>query len=84
MANKLIDTETGLGVSGQIAHQHEYHSIKVIEIASPFSEILQKYPEVNGKGATEPFLMTTPKTKHHIVTTGPPVTARARRLCGEK
>ena len=82
VANKLIDTETGLGVSGQIAHQHEYHSIKVIKIASPFSEIIQKFPEVNGTGATEPFLMTTPKTKHHIVTTGPPVTARARRLCG--
>ncbi|XP_023245312.1 uncharacterized protein LOC111642887 [Copidosoma floridanum] len=46
------------------------------------SDLLKRFPEVIGE--TSPKPITKPEVFHHIITNGPPVSERTRRLDGEK
>lgn len=79
--NRLIDPETGLGVTGQTAQQQDT-SISTIQ-ATPYSDLLRQFPDVT-EASSGGLQTCRARTTHHITTVGPPVAARARRLCGEK
>lgn len=79
----LIDRETGLQSKGSPATGTICYSIKIATTHDPFDELLQQYPSVTASH-NEPRQLPMTRTTHHIVTKGPPVTSRARRLNGEK
>ena len=57
------------------------------EVAQPiideYNQILSEYSKVT-KITSEPLEPSRTQTTHQIATTGPPLTARARRLTGDK
>ena len=78
---RLIDTETHLFSVGIIAYE-AYSSISTIKEDTPFRELLNEFVEI-----TRPirFLGATKHgVEHHIITKGPPIAERARRLTPEK
>lgn len=79
--SKLIDNTTQISSIGTVKHT----SIKGITLISenhPFSELLNEFRDI----LTLPENKTIPATSvfHHIVTHGPPVHAKARRLPPDK
>lgn len=82
MANKaLIDSTTGLRVNGFLKQTTE-HSIKVVNSENKFAQILDEFKNMLVLPENKPIPQTA--TFHHIVTKGPPVFAKVRRLTPEK
>lgn len=71
----LIDKVTGFTTHGRLVRGSGEPTIRVI-YQSPFADLIKKYKSVTNTTRTA--------TTHHIETTGPPPTARARRVCMEK
>lgn len=83
MKNKrLIDSSTKIYVSGVLSRAPTLSTTFVKPPASEFTRILQKYPDLTKPRNFE----ETPKhdVTHHILTTGPPVHCRPRRLGPDK
>ncbi|XP_064479736.1 uncharacterized protein LOC135393089 [Ornithodoros turicata] len=78
---QLADSATDLTISGVPFSQHS-SGIRTVLPSSPYSAILLDFSSV----AKPCILAVTPKhaVTHTIVTTGPPVTARPRRLTGDR
>lgn len=78
---RLIDRKTSISAMGTITSDSIY-SISAVPPNSQCSEILAEFPEITSTSAVSP-----PKASnvhHHILTRGPPVAARPRRLAPEK
>lgn len=77
----LVDSTTRLSVTG-VQSALVSMEIRTLLPSSKFEDILREFPEV-----TKPCNLKLPPqhgVTHHIVTTGPPVSARPRRLIGER
>lgn len=80
---RLIDTLTNLFTRGQYLYADTYNvSTLSTNLPSPYRELLEQYIEIT-KPISKPNT-TNMKYAHRIITKGPPVTARARKLAGEK
>lgn len=77
---RLIDPNTGTSLKGflkKLAH------ISVnVACSDGVDELLREFPEVTGKKS--PNGINFPEVFHHIITTGPPVSERVRRLTPDK
>ncbi|GFX89971.1 retrovirus-related Pol polyprotein from transposon 412 [Trichonephila clavipes] len=74
---RLVDVETSLFTSCVFSNIVQ-HSILTVDVNISFKNILSEYPDLRN-----PSLISKSAshgTIHHIITTGPPVTARPRRL----
>lgn len=78
--NRLIDTETGRGVTGRTTQTAT--RINAVYTVAPYSDLLKRFPNVTANESVNRTSQT--HTTHHIITNGQPVAARARRLSGEK
>lgn len=79
---RLVDHETSFFVSGIISKKTAISPIFYKPTSNDFSKLLAGFPELTQPGNLE----QPPKhsVTHHIVTTGPPVHCRPRRLPPEK
>ncbi|XP_037503479.1 uncharacterized protein LOC119378389 [Rhipicephalus sanguineus] len=77
----LKDNVTSLAVVG-LKSDLSSCGICTFHPESNFQKILAEFPEITKPRNTE--LPIKHKVTHHIVTTGPPVTARLRRLAGQR
>lgn len=78
---RIIDSTTGSAALGNFT-VGELHSIHCVNPNLPISQLLKRFPEIISPGRLQ-----TPKNIsvfHHILTTGPPIAERARRLTPEK
>lgn len=78
---RLIEEETKLYSTGSISFD-AHSSLSTVSDDTPFRELLTEFSII-----TKPFVFSgvpTHDVQHHIVTHGPPVAERARRLTGEK
>ncbi|CAH8649684.1 unnamed protein product [Schistosoma intercalatum] len=80
MTNKrLVDTNTRLQVNGTLSNDNEIHGVRIIKpVNNIFNDILTEYQCImksDYQKEGNPQLV-----QHHITTTGPPISARARRL----
>lgn len=80
----LIDKITGLSTSGEIRYTTQ-PSVKVINASDKYTHLLNEFKEIltlpeNRNTETA----ATAQTYHYIVTNGPPVASKARRLSPEK
>lgn len=73
----LIDSTTGLRVNGFVRHTMD-HSIRVICSGNKFAQILDGLKDILVLPENKPIPQTA--KFHHIVTKGPPVFAKIRRL----
>ena len=81
VSKAILGTETHLFSVGIIAYE-AYSSISTIKEDTPFRELLNEFVEI-----TRPIRLlgaTKHGVEHHIVTKGPPITERARRITPEK
>lgn len=82
MKNKnLIDVKTNMRSCGELT-KADVHTITTVSWNHPFHELLKQYREI-----TLPATMqakTEHDVTHHIVTTGPPVASKARRMHPDK
>ncbi len=81
---RLIDTRYGTRVQAQISPDPSpsIHNVSIPNETDPFTRLLGEFPSL-----TTPTTSDSPIThgvSHHIVTDGPPVFARPRRLSPEK
>ena len=79
--SKLIDCTTNLAVNGistNVSSHYVRPMISRLNDSSRFDTLLQEYPEITRPVYQERDVKHT--TTHHILTRGPPVTARPRRL----
>lgn len=82
LANKkLIDTTTKLESIGSVKFTDQ-HSIKTIVNTNKYEQLLSNYKEILTLPENRQIPATS--THHHIITNGPPVFAKARRLTPEK
>lgn len=78
---RLSDETTSLSVHGTVSKQPSV-GIRALTPVSPYQHILSEFPTIT---KTCPIAATPPPDVfHHIVTSGPPVSARPRRLSGER
>lgn len=77
----LVDEVTSLSSKGQVTASPGI-SISRIDRSANFSNVLAEFPEVTG--ILQDRVFTTRAVYHHLVTTGPPVNERTRRLSPEK
>lgn len=81
--HRLVDTTTSLAVKGIISPvESPSPSLLPRKPAPPFAALLAEFP-----GITNPCIGETPlkhDVTHHIITTGPPVSGRTRRLAPER
>lgn len=78
---RLIDSKTRLSIPGVLSVVAPT-GIRTLIPTCPYARILEDFPEV-----TRPCNLNQPpkhSVTHHIVTRGPPVAARPRRLFGER
>ncbi|KMQ86705.1 gag pol polyprotein [Lasius niger] len=78
---RLVDNNTKL-YSRAIRKPAPIHSINAVDPCSKFFKILAEFPQITGA-----LHLTPPADRdvfHHIITTGPPVAERARRLAPDK
>ena len=84
---KIVDNETSLTVAC-IAREKTEHtnlcSLQAFDAETPtiVTKLLLKYPSIN-----KPFTahnIVKHSTKHHVITTGPPMASRVRPLYGDK
>lgn len=78
---RLIDSVTNLTRDCEVRRVSSC-SITTINYGVPFAEILSGYPEVTGP--EQGIFTETQDVYHHIVTSGPPLAERVRRLSPEK
>lgn len=78
---RLVDRTTKIYSLG-ILKVAPIHSIHVVSHQSKCREILAEFPEITGTSRITP--PPSSEVYHHIVTTGPPVSCRPRRLNPEK
>ena len=78
---RLIDSTTKLYTLA-IKKLAPVHSINTINPSSEFSKILKDFPQITGALPLAP--PSNCDVFHHIITTGPPVAERARRLPPDK
>lgn len=79
--HRLIDSKTRLSILGVLSTVAPT-GIRTLLPSCPYARILEDFPEV-----TRPCNLKQPpkhSVTHHIVTRGPPVAARPRRLFGER
>lgn len=77
----LIDRKTSISAIGTITNA-SIHSISAIPPNTKCAEILAEFPEITSTSAIAPPEVSN--VFHHIITKGPPVAARPRRLSPEK
>lgn len=75
----IVDKTTSLQSTGQ-QHRAPDTIIKTFNVMDPVAELLNEYKDVT---QTSSNLRVTSGVAHHIVTHGPPVTSKARRLSPE-
>ncbi len=80
----LVDTETSLTVPAQVSTLTPLHinHISFSQANNEFDTIYSEFPHVCEPLVTEPSVKHN--VQHHIITTGPPTFAKARRLSPEK
>jgi len=78
---RLIDTNTKLFTTGGI-RSIPITRISTINRESVFASILSEFPEITGVSQLTP--LGRRNVEHHILTTGPPVAERPRRLAPDK
>lgn len=78
---KLIDTRSGSHVVG-IMKNAPFSGVSVVDTAFRFIKILDDFPSITSSFQNN--VTMSGNVVHHIVTTGPPVADRARRLSAEK
>lgn len=78
---RLVDSLTKLYTSA-ILKDAPIHTISVIDANSKYKSLLKQFPEITG--ASRPPQGEKRDVYHHIVTTGPPVAERPRRLRPDK
>ncbi|XP_011883054.1 PREDICTED: uncharacterized protein LOC105570434 [Vollenhovia emeryi] len=74
---RLIDSVTSLSASGQVIAVPK-NKISLVNSDNKFADILSGFPEVTGRGQV--LSPAACAVEHHIVTNGPPVAERPRRL----
>nr|CAH8876148.1 unnamed protein product [Trichobilharzia regenti] len=80
---RLIDNITSLSIKGITYIGPSLSPVKIKAILDPtFQPIVDKYPELNCPSNDLPCI--TSNVMHHIITTGQPVTSKARRLAPDK
>ncbi|CAH8473529.1 unnamed protein product [Schistosoma mattheei] len=76
---RLIDANTRLQVDGTPSNDYEIHGVRIMKpVNNIFNDILREYQCITKSDYQKegnPQLV-----QHHITTTGPPISARARRL----
>lgn len=78
----LIDQQTSLRSIGEIVH-YEHSSITFVKSESEFHKILREYQDLISDTPIQSFKQSHNVT-HHIQTTGPPLSAKLRRLAPPK
>lgn len=78
---RLIDSITNLFVNGTIKHVG-ICNVSTIDHTSNYAKILKEFPEITS--LQQSIDLKKCKTVHHIITNGPPIAQRARRLDPEK
>lgn len=78
---QLVDGKTGLTSRGTITTTN-IPSVHAVPLGEWYHELLRKYPDITRPSA----VLQKPKhsVKHHILTKGPPVVAKARRLAPDR
>ena len=79
--SRLMDTTTGLGVRGFLRPASVF-GLSLLNHSGPLSKILAGFPEITCLQQKAGALVGD--VKHHILTSGPPVSERALRLPPEK
>ena len=80
---KLIDSHTHLHVQGILSSGHSPSpSLRPQDISNPYQQLLSEFPALTQ--VTSPDTPVRHDVCHHIETTGPPVSARPRRLAPER
>ncbi|CAH8821755.1 unnamed protein product, partial [Trichobilharzia szidati] len=81
--HKLIDSATNLSISGVVTHTPALSPVYSTPASNgPYAEVLQSFANLFKPVSKLPCVTST--VTHHIVTTGPPVFAKPRRLSPEK
>ena len=78
---RLIDSQNNVYVSGIVKSVPQL-AISTVKPSTKFASILSEFPEVTGLEQVTPNCSSD--VRHHIITTGPPVAERPRRLSPEK
>lgn len=78
---QLIDPETGLCLKGFLKSPL-IHSVSAVDHSSKFAHIIARFSKL--VGVPQSYTLTVSEVYHHIVTTGPPVAERVRRLAPDK
>jgi cleavage and polyadenylation specificity factor subunit 1 len=81
MNHRLIDTVISLKTDCELHHTSEFGVSKVNKTL-PYSDLLSQFVDVTTTSPSKSMSGTS--VLHHIITTGPPVAERPRRLTGEK
>lgn len=79
--SNLIDAKTNLRSSGDVMITH-VHSITTVSLNHPFHELLMEYREITLPATLQ--AATQHDVTHHIVTKGPPVASKMRRMHPDK
>lgn len=79
---RLIDSVTIYSTQGRI-RQVSLHGVSTVDEHMGFTDILNEFIDITRPLLT-PRTATASRVAHHIVTSGPPVAKRPRRLTGEK
>lgn len=78
---RLVDEKTGLKSVGGVMTV-DLHTVTVVDAKHPFGEMLHEFREVTLPSTLQ--TQTQREVTHHIVTKGPPVASKARRMHPEK
>jgi hypothetical protein len=80
---ELIDTSSNIKVMGLKAQTDAYRITGLLaDTTNRFQSLFTRFPSLTG--SLEDIATVTNRVAHHIVTRGPPVTARPRRLAPDK
>ena len=81
--HRLVDTTTNASAIGQVKRAESLHLSIIVPTADPcFTELFKEFPKLLRADGTMPPVRD--RVSHHIVTRGPPVAARPRRLAPDK
>ena len=88
-SQRLSDASTRLSVRGSTKNARNATiptGISTVNLDEPYTTLINKYPDVTTavQFSSVNDLQTTAATTHHILTSGPPLSCRPRRLNGEK
>ena len=80
---RLIDTSSNIKFTGLKARTDVYRITGIFpDTVNSFQSLLERFPNLTKP--IEEIKLVTDRVSHHIVTKGPPVTARPRRLASDK